>query len=218
MSRFFDWDDIEAAAEAHAGNWRRFESFGWWDKPEDAPQWCLVYTSNRDSGLLDQSNQEAINAILAPYLEADTDDPDIRSESHGHWACGWVSGFAIRVYAQDGTITPAFRAWCGIQARLADYPVLDEEDYSRREYEATLENIESVGHRLVREDAPEDWPSQCFSWFWENHQGAVESRDDSGGYPSDEEIEECLEALDLLEPEEEEAPTHFGGCTPTRSR
>ena len=130
----------EAAAEA-AGNWRKFESFGWHRARElDAPDdWTIVYTHHRDSRLLEQSNAAAIEDALRPFLEAE--EPDIIEEHHGHWACGWIDGFAIRVF-RDGEITCAFRAYQEIVDRLDDYPVLDDEDYSRREYEATLENFD----------------------------------------------------------------------------
>ncbi len=44
--------DIEAAAKQAAGNWQRFDSFVWFrDRDlDDADQWAIVYTHNRDSG------------------------------------------------------------------------------------------------------------------------------------------------------------------------
>ena len=71
-------------------------------------------------------------------------------EHHTHWAVGWVDGYAIRVYRR-GRITKAFRTCHDLQSRLADYPVLDEDDYSNRVYEATLENIADAAWRLKRE-------------------------------------------------------------------
>jgi len=44
-------------------------------------------------------------------------------------------------------------------------------------------------------DLPDDWAEQVFSWLWDNDQTAVESYDDQGGRPSDEEIEEACDAL-----------------------
>lgn len=184
----------EALATSAAGNWRRFDSFAWHARHdlEDADKWCIVYTSNRDSRLLDESNAAAIAKILAPYLEAD--EPDIVAERHSHWAVGYVDGYAIRVYDASGNVTPAFRAWCDIVASLDDYPLLDEEDYSRREYEATLENIESELRR-VEYELPDDASSAIFSWLWDNEHREVESRDDQGGYPSREALERACEAL-----------------------
>ena len=53
---------IEDAAREAAGNWQRFTCFVWdrardLDDPDD---WAIIYTHNRDSGLLDLSNADAI--------------------------------------------------------------------------------------------------------------------------------------------------------------
>ncbi len=190
-------DTIEELAKEAAGNWHKFESFGWsraWDL-DDADQWCIVYTSNRDSRLLDQSNAAAIEEMMAPYCEGD--DPDCVSESHSHWAVGHVDGYSIRVYRADGSISPAFEKWCEIQENLENYPILDEEDYSQRESEATHENLETAGGYVARKfdyELPDDWADAVYSWL-SDHGNALENRDDQGGYPSDDEIREAFDAL-----------------------
>jgi hypothetical protein len=207
-TRFLEWDDAELAAQELAGNHRHFESFAWWDCPEDSDRWCVVYSHHRDSGLLDQSNAAAIEEALRPFMEMD--EPDVVGERHSHWGVGWVEGYAIRVFDQDGNVTAAFRRYCELRAKLSDYPVLDETDYSQREYDATVENIREAGHRFVSDEAPDDWAAEAFSWFWECNQCAVENRDDQGGYPTDDEMKECLRDLGWLHPdyaEEEEPPT-----------
>ena len=64
--------DLETAAREARGNWRKFDSFAWHDRPEDSAEWAIVYTHNRDSDLLDQSNADAIDKALAPFTEGDT--------------------------------------------------------------------------------------------------------------------------------------------------
>ena len=184
--------DIDHAAEAAAGNWRDFDSFCWHraNDIEDPENWAIIYTHHRDSGLLDQSNAAVIEEALEPYQ-----DTDVIAEHHGHWACGWIDGFAIRVF-KDGKITQAFKVYHELAEALAQYPVLDEEDYSQRELEATLENIGDVARLLDDDyDLPEDWESEVFSWLWDNNQGAVENRDDQGGYPRDTDLEDAFAAL-----------------------
>jgi len=186
---------LQEAAELARGNWREFSSFGWHGRPEDCNEFAIVYTHNRDSGLLDQSNAAEIKKALVPFMEGD--NPDIIPERHGHWACGWVDGFAIRV-SRNGEITHAFCAYHELAERLADYPVLNEEDFSQREYDATLENIRSEGHSANSDDSyclPEDWVSATFTWLWNNDQSAVECRDDGGGYPSKDELRAAWDGL-----------------------
>lgn len=187
-------DLADAAAQA-AGNWRLFNCFAWHRAADldDADHWAIIYSHNRDSGLLDQSNADAIRKALEPFT--DGDDPDVVSEHHHHFACGWIDGFSIRVF-RDGQITDAFRCYHELAQQMADYPVLDETDYSNREYEATLANIADAAWRLKHDyDLPDGWEGEVFSWFWDHNQRAVENRDDQGGYPSEDDLEEAFAAL-----------------------
>ena len=193
---------FEVWARELAGNWLKFEmsitSFGWYDKPdENAEDWGIVHTHNRDSGLLAQSNAAVIEKALAPFLEAD--DPDILAQSFNHWACGWVAGYAIRVY-RDGKITHAALAYFRLKQRMGDYPILDEEDHSKRELEATLVNFRDAAWKLKNEYLlPDDWESESYAWLSNSdkryHQRDIECRDDDGAYPSEEGLRAAFEAL-----------------------
>jgi hypothetical protein len=189
--------ELQELARQAAGNWQDFDSFAWHDQPRDPEQWALVYTHNRDSGLVDQSNADAIRAELEPFMGR-----TVIEEHHGHWACGWVDGFAIRVYRRGGEITRAFRKYCELQRRLEDYRLLDEEDYSRREWEATQENLTNAGNALARSEdwvLPDGWESEVSEWFdgSDEHRHALESRDDQGGYPSDDELRAAFNGLEF---------------------
>jgi hypothetical protein len=185
---------VEAATGA-AGNWRDFDCFAWFRKGEldDPDQWTIHYTHHRDSGLLAQSNAEQFRKALEPFTEGD--DPDVVEESHNHWAVGHIDGFSLRVF-RDGTITEAFRTLHGLMESLAGYPVLDEEDFSKREYEATLENIVDAAWRLRHDyELPDAWQYEAYSWLSDHECSEIESRDDQGGYPSEDALRRCFEAL-----------------------
>jgi len=189
-------------AQELVGNWMKFQAFGWHPMPEDAEKWCIVYTHNRDSGLLEQSNAKQIAEVMREYEDA-------IEESHRHWACGWVDGWSIRVYDSEGKITEAFKAYCDLQDRLEEYPVLDEEEYSRMEYEQTWENLESVVGQVWRGsdrdgDLPEGLTQEVWDWLWANEQRELEDRDGQGGYPSEESVERAIVALGHPAPEEVE--------------
>lgn len=189
---------LEDAAEQAAGNWQRFNSFVWFRdrEVEDAEQWAIIYTHNRDSGLLYQSNAKVISKAMAPYTEGD--DPPVVSESHSHWAVGHVDGFSIRVFDSNGEITEAFRKYHELAEAVDQYPILDESDYSERELEATLENIEDAAWRLKNEfDLPEGWVWQVYDWLSEHRSGEVENTDDQGGYPSEAAMREAFDALNF---------------------
>ena len=188
--------DLNEAAIKAAGNWQRFQCFVWFRDRElnDAQQWAVIYSHNRDSGLLDQSNAAMIGKALKPFTEGD--DPDVAFESHLHWAVGHIDGFSVRVF-RNGDITQAFEAYHELAQQLAGYPILDESDYSERELEATLENIKDAAWRIKGDfELPEDWASQVYDWFSDNLWGELESVDDQGGCPSESAL---LEAFDGLE-------------------
>ena len=83
---------------------------------------------------------------------------------------------------------------------MDDYPILDEADYSEREYEATLENYRN--EMWAFKDLPEGWESEVYSWFSDNRQRAVENRDDQGGYPQEDDLRAAFNALDYQRVEE----------------
>jgi hypothetical protein len=193
---------IEDDAKEAAGNWRSFSDFAWHREYEidDLDNWAIFYTHNRDSRLLEESNADAINEAMEPFT--DGDDPDVVMESHSHWAVGHVDGFSMRVY-RAGVITEAFRTYHELMERLEDYPILDEEAYSNREYEATVENIGSAACRIKDGyELPAGWESEVFSWFWDHRQRAVENRDDQGGYPDNDDLRAAFDALGYAQTEE----------------
>ncbi|HEY7328075.1 MAG TPA: hypothetical protein VH592_10565 [Gemmataceae bacterium] len=199
-----DWSDVESAAGALAGNWKEFDSFAWhraYDL-DDADAWMIWYTSSRDAGLLERSNEHAINDRLRPFSEGDA--PDLIFERHSHFAVGHLDGFSLRVFTPDGSITPAFEEFCRIKEELEAYPILNESDYSEREYQATLENYGEELWRL-RGELPEGWEAEVYSYFSDNgHDEFIENRDRGGWAPREKLIEE-LEALGLY-PQEADQP------------
>lgn len=187
--------DVKDAAKTAAGNWRKFECFVWFrasdlKRPDD---WTIIYTHNRDSCLIDQSNAAVIDKALEQFV-----GKDVVSESHSHWVVGHVDGFSIRVYRR-GKITQAFQTYFQLLQQMDDYPILDETDYSDREYEATLENIPMAAWRLQRQyELPEGWEGDVYSWLSENRCSSLENTDDLGGYPDEEDLEAAFDALGYL--------------------
>jgi hypothetical protein len=104
-------------------------------------------------------------------------------------------GISLLVYRR-GKITRAFRVYHELAQRLAEYPILDEDDYSKREYEATLENIPNAAWKLKSEyELPEDYESAVYHWFAEHDCVAIESSDDQGGFPTEEQLKTVFNAL-----------------------
>ena len=184
---------LEDAAQIAAGNWQHFDCFSWHRASEidDPSEWAIIYTHHRDSGLIELSNSRAIAVALEPFIEKG----DVVVEHHNHWAVGWIDGFSIRVYRR-GHITRAFRTYHKLAKRLTDYPILDEVDYSSREYEATIENLADAAWKLKNEfELPKNWQESVYDWFSNNDCSAIESSDDHGGYPNEDQLRAAFEAL-----------------------
>lgn len=158
---------------------------------------------HRDSGLLDQSNSAMIQKALEEH-------PEFEGQwaiTHcGHWAVGWVDHLSYKVietrravlHTTVYTIAPVAQFIKSLYDQLDDYPILDEEDYSEREYEATWENLESAANWFVRKndlDVPEDYLDRVWVWLDNNDPSALESADDQGGYPDDNQLTAAFVAL-----------------------
>jgi len=157
--------------------------------------WAITFSKNRDSGLLEQSNYDTVKADLEKKFPDDVSD-----ERFNHFAVGWVDHLLVRMLDSNGKVTQAGKAALEWRDREKDYPVLDEEDYSRRELEATFDNIKSTG------SLDEATTQQVYDWLSEHQPSSLENRGDQGGSPSEEQIDDALKGLGLMELEEGETP------------
>ncbi len=145
---------LEEAAREAAGNWKSWTCFVWDREPDiDASEnWSIIYTHNRDSGLLAQSNAAMIAEALMSFSE--TMNPDVVFESRAHWAVGHVDGFSIWVY-RDGEITEAFHTYhscCANAGKTAARPNANSNESQRQLMNSPLrESLQRVaGRRLDR--------------------------------------------------------------------
>lgn len=99
--------------------------------------WLVAPVSQtRDSGPLAQSN-------FATFLEALEGESDtVEVHRFGHWGPGWYEIILI-----DPSDLERVAAAERMEEALADYPVLDDEDFSRREYEEYERAWDSYGYR-----------------------------------------------------------------------
>jgi hypothetical protein len=131
---------------------------------------------HRDSGVLDVSN---FATILEDLQSVDDRVTEIR---FGHWAVGWVEEIAVPL--DNPAVIERVSSWVDA---LENYPVADEEDYSRRECEDAIETLEWA-YGVSAEDAP-----TVFTWLFDNYSYS------SGEDYRQDAVNEALEALGLLE-------------------
>ena len=186
--------------EAFRGNWQRRQCFVWWEQPDDAEEYGLWILSHRDSGLIDQSNGAMIRKRLAKFVESG----DVLFFGCSHWLVGHTNEMAVRVY-QPGTTdtTAAFDELAEVVEACDQYPILDDSDYSEREYESALKVIACSMLGDVPENVPDDWREQVYSWLSEHEPREVENIDDRGAFPDSAATRRALLDLGLIQPESE---------------
>jgi hypothetical protein len=94
---------------------------------EDKQEWIVAPVSHtRDSLALEESNYRS---AMREFDKLDPDYNDHEEHSFGHWGPGWYEIIILR---------PASKCWetaVEIEGALADYPILDDEDFSELEWE-----------------------------------------------------------------------------------
>lgn len=96
-------------------------------------EYLVVLGRNRDSSLLAQSNWDEALRLLGGESDNEDGSGPVQVHRFGHWACGW---FELLLVAPD---SPQADIAQEIQDRLEQYPILDEDNYSKRQMEAAWE-------------------------------------------------------------------------------
>jgi hypothetical protein len=123
---------------------------------EDREDWLMVPVSQtRDSEALDRVNFAAALSILGGEGE------DVEVHRFGHWGPGWYEVIIVR----PGT--EAAKGAEDIAARLEDYPVLDEDELSREEWEEACAMWEGMRPKDRIEYMRDHWSLFSFANFSE---------------------------------------------------
>ena len=106
----------------------------------DRQDWFLAPVSRtRDSGALSESNFEA----ALEYLGGESDSVEVHR--FGHWGPGWFEIILVHPTAESKPGVRFVDLADELARSLADYPCLDEEDFSRREWEEASEAWMNLG-------------------------------------------------------------------------
>lgn len=169
--------------------WQTPDSYMGFDPIGD---YCL-YAKTRDSDILTESNWDEIQKELKTILKT-LPKPESRYDGYGkelpsawlytwsasHWACGWVEYMMIRADAPKELIEKANEIYSMLKF---EYPILNEEDYSERQYEAVCrywddasmkeridmcaknsESIFAARHSFIPSNVMDDlWQWDCFA-------------------------------------------------------
>ena len=106
---------------------------------DDRQDWLVLPVSrNRDSGEVSNSNFESAEKLLS---KADAEGETWETHRFGHWGPGWYEIIIVKPGTASDSVAKL------IERRFDDYPVLDENDYSKRDWEAACEAWENTDKR-----------------------------------------------------------------------
>ena len=97
----------------------------------DRQDWICAGFRSRDSSILEESNWAM---ILQDLPESD----NVEIHRFGHWACGWFELILVRPDTKQSSIAEE------LEGALSDYPVLSDDDYSERQWNAIYDYWESL--------------------------------------------------------------------------
>ena len=178
--------DTEHIAEAAREALTRPSDSAWFDDRLFDTHGCVYTWADRSDDVLDESNFHAMLAALNGAVAHDETGAseergdDVLDTSASHWAVGSVRHIFVRVYAdEERTIfTPAFIEAVRCADSMREYPVLDESDFSEREYDR-WQQIVMDAFDWAMNDYPDDTPAEREA-VWHVLTGA-----DRDGYQTD---------------------------------
>lgn len=103
---------------------------------KDYSEYYVLYAHHRDSNILDESNYQALRKIFIELSGV------IEVTSH-HWGVGWVEFIGIHQDEKD-----TIELGNDYLDRIDDYPVLDDEDLSNREFELAENMAEDIFNEI----------------------------------------------------------------------
>lgn len=90
--------------------------------------WYMLVGRSRDSSVLEQSNFDAALKLLGGESET------VQIVRFNHWAVGWIE--ELMISPED---SKAVEIALDIKDKLGEYPVLDDVDFSQREWNQAVE-------------------------------------------------------------------------------
>lgn len=142
--------DIETVAEYAEAALERPSDAAFWDDRCYETHVPVIGWADRGDDILEESN---FHAALAELEGAATDEEHVFRGSSGHWLVGNLEQVWVQVYEDETReeFTAAFIAAVEIQEALKDYPILDESDFSEREWKRFEENTDQALDEAERE-------------------------------------------------------------------
>jgi hypothetical protein len=161
-------DDVLAEYAAKLGerpsNYLAWGDYGQYDT--HVPVYAMATNSD---DIMAESNWHAMRDALNGAIAHGDREPfdDLHELGESHWAVGPLRMLYVRVRDEcTGQYTPAFRMAVELLESLSDYPLLDESDYSEREYTAWLDVMDDALDSAARTHRDADTPTDEVMFYW----------------------------------------------------
>ena len=177
-------EDADKAATAALGGLR--DGYGSGPGKDGWDGWAIVMATPdpdlTDDYLIDVSN---LYRALADLQGVNEDDVD--TGWFGHWTYSRYLSLSVRVVGKSGKrVTPVFVRWLELVNAMRDYLLLDESDYSEREWARNEEWLELAWRQGDLDDIKDKGCEDCISRAFMN------AIDYCGDWPKDEYVLEQL--------------------------
>jgi len=190
--------DVDSIINYAEMSMERPSDFAYWGNEELFKTWGFAGIDySRDATVMDDANYQAFHRdVVSAYPD------DFSSERFNHWAVGWIERTLVRVLknVEDGVvannITDAFRYTMAVHMMLMDYPVLDDDLFSRLEWDKAIEFIELYAPLMIERKTYPDWSERLFSELIDMD---VEVCIDAEVYPSEDQMCEAAYNCDLFD-------------------
>tara|TARA_B100000700_G_scaffold99545_1_gene112030 strand:- start:9819 stop:10352 length:534 start_codon:yes stop_codon:yes gene_type:complete len=123
--------------------WERPDDYAAFDEDADPVGDYVIYARHRDSSIMDDTNYTEIFRTLSVLANIRKQRDKVYDFRANHWAVGWVEYIIVRQDAHPDILEQAAEYLCA----LADYPCLDDDTYSERQWDAILDYWERCSLR-----------------------------------------------------------------------
>jgi hypothetical protein len=195
MANNYDIKELAAQCLKESLDPDGFQNFQYYGELDLGNTWGFSFSKHRDSDLINISNFDCIVEDLNENFDA----KDWEIVQCSHWAVGHIEHIAIRVLDKHGEPTKIFEHMLEFKRALEDYPLLDDEDFSRREYEIQIEAIQEYIPSELRDE--ENVEQKVFGWLWDNKPSSLDLENNSCWNLKSEDVLEALTDLGLWEEE-----------------
>ena len=109
--------------------------------------WSFISLSNRNSEILEQSNQICFYELITELTDIGLiDNEDYNKSLHNHWACGYINVLYFKIFKDDTKkeLSDICKLILWFQNKIEDYPVFNYSHFSMMEYESASETLKEI--------------------------------------------------------------------------